>query len=39
VKAVRAVGRALAAVLAAGVVVALYLLVLTRGSWQPWNAL
>lgn len=38
-KAVRAVGRALAALLATGVVIALYLLVLTRGSWQPWTVL
>lgn len=38
-KALRALGRGLAALLAAGVVIALYLLVLTRGSWQPWTAL
>lgn len=38
-KALRTVGRGLAALLAAAVVIALYLLVLTRGSWQPWTVL
>lgn len=38
-RAVRATGRGLAALLAATAVVILYLLVLSRGSWPPWSIL
>jgi hypothetical protein len=39
VKAVRTARQGLAALLAAGVVLTLYLLVLSRGSWPPWSIL
>ncbi|WP_372352504.1 hypothetical protein [Streptomyces sp. KL116D] len=36
---VRGAGRITAALLTAALVVFVYLLVLTRGSWPPWSSL